>query len=110
MDAPVHGRPSLAKQMTLRCSYEDIMTAMTMCVWLDIEAKCTYQNLTKLSITLARHAPPYMDIGNGCVGCKSLDLHYFEWILRRDILTPGKAQMEDLVLGSVLGQQRWRSF
>ena len=40
-----------------------------------------------------------MDACNTSEGRKSLDLHCFEWILRRAVLAPGKAQMEDLVLG-----------
>lgn len=56
MDAPVHGRPSLAEQMT-----EDIMTAMTMRVWFDIEAEWGYllkaNALIRIGLNFLSHLP-----------------------------------------------------
>lgn len=40
---------------------------------------------------------------------KVMIYNYFEWILRRDILKPGNAPIEDLTFGLVCGQQRRNS-
>lgn len=114
--APVHRGPPLAEQMTPRCFYGNSDSLDQVCVvWRSNRVRVPPVNVLfriglYFSFALPRHAQPYINMCSAFEGCKSLDLHCFEWSLRRDILAPGKAQMADLVLGSVCGQQRRNSF
>lgn len=59
--------------------------------------------------TWLRHSPPYMGLRRTFDACKSLDLQWFEWILRSDIKAPGTAQVRDLALGSDGGQKNGKT-